>query len=97
MEYGEQFKDLFKLLVYSGRGIELNLSGIARGQGGIMPDESLLRLYRQCGGEIITLGSDAHVAGQVGSVAARGQELLRALGFKYFSYFEERRPQFVKL
>lgn len=97
MEFREQFEELFKLLIQKGRGIELNLSGLARGQGGIMPDEGLLRLYRACGGELITLGSDSHVADQVGSVAAQGQEILKALGFKYFNYFEERKPKFVKL
>ena len=97
MAYREQFADVFKILIESGRGIELNLSGLARGQGGTMPEDDLLRLYRACGGEIITLGSDAHVADQVGSVAARGQELLKAAGFKYFTYFEGRKPQFVKL
>ncbi len=97
MALREQFAEIFKILIESGRGIELNLSGLARGQGDTMPEGDLLRLYRECGGEIITLGSDAHVAEQVGSVAARGQELLKAAGFKYITYFEGRKPQFVKI
>lgn len=90
----EEFRALFRLLIEKGRGIELNLSGIARGNGSPMPDDYLLALYRECGGEIITIGSDAHVAGQAGSISKLGQEMLRASGFKYVAWFEQRRPHF---
>lgn len=93
----EQFRELFKLLIDRGRGIELNLSGIARGNASPMPEEDLLRLYRECGGEIITIGSDSHVAAQVGSISRLGQEMLKAAGFKYVTWFEERRPHFERL
>ncbi len=89
-----QFRRLFKLLAQTGRGIELNLSGIARGSGSPMPGLGLLKLYRECGGEIITVGSDAHVAVQAGSISKLGQELLKDAGFKYITWFEGRRPHF---
>ena len=97
MEYRDLYRELFELLIPSGRGIELNLSGLARGGGIAMPEMDLLKLYRECGGEIVTVGSDAHVTTQVGVVSAKGQEMLKEAGFKYIAYFEERKPQFIKL
>ena len=91
------YKDLFELIIPSGHGIELNVSGIARGNGPIMPDMDLLKLYRQCGGEIITIGSDAHRKEHVGTVSKIGQEILKEAGFEYVTYYEERKPKFVKL
>ena len=93
-EFYEQFRELFKLLIQKGRGIELNLSGIARKSGSPMPEADLLALYRECGGEIITVGSDAHVAEQAGSISRLGQEMLKSAGFKYMTWFEERKPHF---
>lgn len=95
--YYDQFRILFRVLVERGKGIELNLSGIARGTGTTMPDERLLKFYRECGGEIITIGSDSHKPEQVGTVSKLGQEMLQAAGFKYVTWFEERKPHFEKL
>lgn len=94
MEFYDLYRQLFKILVENGKGIELNLSGIARGSGSPMPQADLLSLYRDCGGEIITIGSDSHVESQVGSISKTGQEMLKNLGFKYITWFEERKPHF---
>ena len=91
------YKDLFELIIPSGHGIELNLSGLARENGPMIPDMDLLKLYRQCGGEIITIGSDAHRKRHVGIVSKIGQEILKEAGFEYVTYYEERKPKFVKL
>ena len=93
----EEFRQLFKVVIERGKGIELNLSGLARKSGAPMPEEELLKLYRQCGGEIITIGSDAHVADQVGTISRAGQEMLKAAGFSYVTWFENRIPHFEKL
>ncbi len=93
----EEFRRLFKVVIERGKGIELNLSGLVRKRGIPMPEEDLLKLYRQCGGEIITIGSDAHVADQVGTISKTGQEMLKAAGFSYVTWFEDRVPHFEKI
>ena len=50
-----------------------------------------------CGGEIITLGSDAHQAEQVARTVPLGEELLRRAGFRYITTFASRRPEFHPL
>lgn len=58
---------------------------------------ALLELYRDCGGELITLGSDAHRPEDVGKGIAQAQELLRTVGFRYFTVYHRRTPQFIRL
>lgn len=84
---------LFRILIDKGLGIECNTN---RG-GTPLPDGKLLRLYREMGGEIITLGSDAHAAPHVGCAIRKGQELLRQCGFRYFTTFKGGKPQFMPL
>lgn len=96
-EYYEKYRKLFRLLIENGRGIELNMSGIARGINETMPDMELLKLYRSMGGEIITVGSDAHIAAHVGLVSRQGYEMLLEAGFHYISTFEERKVKQIKL
>lgn len=86
-----EFAEIFESVIARGKGIELNTSSIARGRGLLMPDKELLKLYLELGGEIITLGSDAHVKSQTGVTAKIGQEILKEAGFRKFATYENRR------
>ncbi|MCR4672236.1 MAG: histidinol-phosphatase HisJ family protein [Lachnospiraceae bacterium] len=94
--FEEKLRSLFRCLTERGRGIELNVSGLSKG-GFTMPELPELKLYRECGGEVITVGSDAHKAQYIGAFIEEGQEMLRAAGFKYFTVFENRQPSFIPL
>ena len=89
----EQCREIFRTLIQNGCGIECNTN---RGNTPL-PDAPLLRLYRELGGEIITLGSDAHDTRYVGCAIRERQELLRQCGFRYFTTFEGGRPAFRPL
>ena len=49
-------------------------------------------MYRELGGEIITLGTDAHTPEFAGCAVRERQELLRRCGFTRFCTFERRQP-----
>lgn len=54
-------------------------------------------MYKELGGEILTIGSDSHAPGQLGFNIAQSQEMLKDLGFEYFCTFEKMKPIFHKL
>lgn len=96
--YEEQLRRLFKTLVQNGRALEVNTSGVYRPRGQtIMPQLWELKLYRECGGELVALGSDAHEARFIGGGIKEGQELLRQAGFCYQAVYRNRKPQMFKL
>src|SRR5699024_9478082 len=68
--------EIFKLVITDGKGIELNTSGFRYGIESGMPSTDILKLYKACGGEIITLGSDSHVASTVAYQFQGSLELL---------------------
>ena len=86
-------EEIFRALIAKGCGIEVNTN---RGHDPL-PGAKWLRLYRACGGEIITLGSDAHTPEFVGCCIRERQELLRDCGFERFSTFHFMRPCFHTL
>src|SRR5699024_1744030 len=57
--------EIFEIIIADGKWIELNTSGFRYGLESGMPSPYILNLYKACGGEIITLGSDSHVASTV--------------------------------
>ena len=89
----DRVEEIFSVIIPQGIGIECNTN---RGNQPL-PDADILRLYRQMGGEVITLGSDAHETKDVGCVIRERQQLLRDCGFRYFTTFTGGRPEFRKL
>ncbi len=61
------------------------------------PSRSILKLYRELGGEILTIGSDSHKPEHLGAYIAETREELKNLGFEYFCTFESMRPIFHEL
>lgn len=96
-KYTQFYTELFKILKERGKGIELNTSGIARGGNTVMPPLWLVKLYKECGGEIITTGTDAHTASQVGSTIEISKTLLKEAGFSYYTVFSEHTPKFINI
>ncbi|MGI6028047.1 MAG: histidinol-phosphatase HisJ family protein [Candidatus Heteroscillospira sp.] len=96
--HGDELDAIFRNLINSGRGIEMNCSGLRNpGIQDTLPALPLIRRYRELGGEIITLGSDAHRCADAAVGNSRGMELLREAGFGYCTIFRQRKPEFIKL
>lgn len=95
----EDYRDIFEVLltrlIENGKGIEINTSGIEK-IGYPHPHIEALKLYKKLGGEIITIGSDAHTKENIGFGFAVAEELLKSLGFNYYTLFKERKAEFVK-
>lgn len=89
--------ETMKTLIGKGKGIEINTSGLRQKYGLTFPHAEYVKMYRQLGGEILTLGSDAHCTADLGKGISEGAEIAKNAGFKYIAYFEKRKPQFIKL
>jgi len=89
----DRVEEVLRTVIPKGVGIECNTN---RGNEPL-PGPEILRLYRRLGGEIVTLGSDAHRPGDVGCFIRQRQELLRECGFRYFTTFEQGKPRFQAL
>jgi len=88
---------IFKELIEKGKGIEVNTAGFLYNLGFPHPDFDSLKRYKELGGEIITIGSDSHKVEHIGNNFAFVLEQLAHIGFKYITYFEDRKPVFVKI
>ena len=88
---------ILKNIIDKGRGIELNTRGLKNGLTEFIPTISLIRRYRELGGEIITVGSDAHFAKDMGYGFVTAKEILVNTGFKYVASFEGRRVSFIPI
>lgn len=96
-EYSEITDEILRLLIGKGKGIEINTAGIKSGLGYVHPHEFILKRYKELGGEIITIGSDAHDRTRVAADFDKAEAALAAAGFRYYTIFRKRQPYFVEL
>ncbi|MCZ2257838.1 histidinol-phosphatase HisJ family protein [Sporosarcina sp. G11-34] len=87
-------REMFEVIIPDGKGIELNTSGVRYGMANALPSEDILKLYKQCGGEIITLGSDAHRVSDLAFQFRESLQLLQSIGFKHIATFDKQQPTF---
>ena len=93
-DHRELFDEILQTLVSKGKGLEINTSGVDV-CGATLPHEPYLRRFKELGGEIVTVGSDAHTAARVGQYCHETCILVREI-FGYVCTFAERKPIFHK-
>lgn len=59
-DYKEILDKILKAIIRNNRGIEVNTSGLRQGENVTFPKDKVLLRYKELGGKIITVGSDAH-------------------------------------
>lgn len=96
-EVMEIIREILKTVIYEGKGIEFNTSTFRYKTPISIPSPAILKLYKELGGEIITIGSDAHTPEYIAYNFKYAIEILEAHGFKYVSSFNEMKPDFIKI
>ena len=96
-DYVDVIDEILRTAIEKGIGIELNTSGLKYGLGFAHPHPDILKRYRELGGEILTIGSDAHKPEHIAWNFDVVPDLLKACGFRYYSLFRGRKPDFIPL
>lgn len=96
-EYMDKIDAILKYLVEHEKGLELNTQALVRGLKYPNPWPEVLKRYKELGGEIITVGSDAHTPDGIGGGFDKAAEFLQANGFNYYCMFVNRSPLFQSI
>ena len=90
-------QEILEIVIQDGKGIEINTSSHRYGLKDSQPSRDILKLYKELGGKIITIGSDSHKPEHLGAYINEAKELLKELGFEYYCTFEKMKPIYHKL
>ena len=96
-DYADIIDEILKLLIEKEKGLEVNSAGLKYGLPFAHPHPDVLKRYRELGGEIITIGADAHKPEHLAYDFAKAEEILKSCGFKYYTEFFEQKPVFKQL
>ncbi|MDR1835965.1 MAG: histidinol-phosphatase HisJ family protein [Fusobacteriaceae bacterium] len=100
LNYERQFPvidEILKTLVAKGKGIEINTSAFRYNEGRFYPHPDVVKRYFELGGEILTVGSDAHRKEDIARDMDRVSDFLKGIGRKYITVFEGLQARFVRI
>lgn len=95
--FSDEIDSILKKVINMGKGIEMNMGGFKYGLGFCNPHPDVIRRYRELGGEIITVGADAHRPEHVAYEFEKAGDILKNCGFRYYAEYRERKPVFKQL
>lgn len=95
-DYPDAVDEILKTLIRKGKALEVNTNGLYMTPS-TMPETPILKRYHELGGEMLTIGSDAHFESVVGHAVSETLETLKSIGFRYVCAFDNRRPRFIDI
>ena len=96
-KYADIIDEILKALIIKGKGIEINTGGFKYGLGHPNPAEDIIKRYHELGGEIITIGADAHQPEHVAFDFEKVPSILKEAGFTHYTVFKNRKPEFIPI
>lgn len=95
--YADILDEILRTAIKKGKAIELNTKSLVIGMGDSSPGADVFKRYRELGGELVTLGSDAHFPERIGACFDIAGEILEAAGFRYYCIYRKHQPVFLPL
>lgn len=96
-KYQKDIDEILSILVSKDKALEINTSGLRQPIGITMPDESIVKRFKELGGKMITVGSDSHFTYHLGAGIEEGMKIAKNAGFDSVYIFKKRRPVEIEI
>ena len=92
-DFPDELDSILKHLVSNGKALEINTKTYVKNP----IDTGILKRYKELGGELITIGSDAHSPEFVGLEFKYFADIIKSCGFDYLAFYKKRTPVLYKI
>ena len=65
-DYKDILSEILKLIISNDICLEINTANMAKGMDFPNPHTDIIEMYKELGGRYVTVGSDAHIADNIG-------------------------------
>lgn len=87
-DFSDYFDEILKFIINKNIALEIN-TGTYRT---VPLDKNILIRYKDLGGELITIGSDAHATTKIGCLFKEYVNIIKECGFNNLYYYKNRQP-----
>ena len=90
MEFAPKIRKILQKVIDRNLALEWNTAGCRQ-------NDEIFAMYKQMGGERITIGSDAHHCSDICRKFDTEMQSLKNLGFTHYHYYKNRKPHAIEL
>lgn len=91
-KYTDPIHAILRRIIDKNVALEVNTSCLGTPYSRLLPEEAILNDYKLLGGQLITLGSDAHFPENFAHGFLTAETVLRQIGFTQAYYYKNRTP-----
>ena len=88
---------LLLTIIENNKSLEVNTSGLRQDIGLMIPEERIIRRYKELGGQYITIGSDSHSAYDVGAGVEEAMSAIKECGFDKVTFYVSRQAMQIEI
>ncbi len=92
LDHERAIRSILDAIIRNGIALEINTSTLRRAANQTSPGQAVMTWYRQMGGRLLTIGSDAHTPAGLAAGWETAVEMARAAGFTHLTSFSNRTP-----
>ena len=96
-KYRDALEAVFRKMIRKDLALEINVSLLRSGIDLFMPAKELVLQYKNLGGSLITVGSDAHTPDAVGLHIEDAYAFLREIGIHAVAFYERGIPDLIPI
>ena len=93
----ESLDRLLLAIINNGKALEINTSGLRQDINRLMPEERIIRRYKELGGKLITIGSDAHNVKDIGEGIEEAMKIIKECGFDKITFYVNRQSMQIDI
>ncbi len=95
--YKDSINPILKKLIQDNKALECNSGGYRNGLGRPNPSTDILTAYKNLGGKLITIGSDAHTPDYMADEFDKVEQILKTVGFEEYQVYKNRKAISYKI
>ena len=88
----EIIRAILEYLIKKDKALEVNSASYRKGMSEPNPRREVLSIYKEMGGKLLTIGSDAHNPHDIAADFNRVSDLLTSIGFQEYVLYEKHTP-----
>lgn len=96
-KFEDKIEKILKFIIEHAIILEVNTSSLGSGYDEFMPEEWIIRKFKDMGGYLVSTGSDSHVPENAAKGFDRVYSLLKEIGFKHTFYVVNRHIMHITL
>lgn len=96
-DYKGQIDEILSLTAKQDKALEINTAGLRQPLNRLQPETDIIKRFRELGGRLVTVGSDAHYAEHLALDIDKAYDAALSAGFTDIAFFQRRTPMLMKI